>query len=64
MGLSTAHYLMSDPAFDRNTTVTLVEGSDIAAGASGYAGGFLAKGDDWHSSETRGTSFPLTVVVC
>ena len=63
MGLSTAHYLMSDPAFDPNTTVTLVEGTDIAAGASGYAGGFLAKGDDWHTPETRGTISPLTVVM-
>lgn len=41
MGASTAYYLSKSPS----CTVTLVEKTDIACGASGKSGGFLAL--DW-----------------
>jgi glycine/D-amino acid oxidase-like deaminating enzyme len=40
-GAASAYYLT-----DRGAQVTLIEGSTIAAGASGKAGGLLAL--DWH----------------
>jgi glycine/D-amino acid oxidase-like deaminating enzyme len=49
-GVSTAYYLSISPNRPANTQITLVEECKIAAGASGYSGGFLAK--DWHGSAT------------
>ena len=49
-GTSTAYYLSTSSARSAETRITLVEGTKIAAGASGYSGGFLAK--DWHGSAT------------
>ncbi|KAK4683884.1 hypothetical protein P7C73_g6332, partial [Tremellales sp. Uapishka_1] len=49
-GVTTAYFLSVSPHRDPSTRITLVEGSRIAAGASGYSGGFLAK--DWHGSAT------------
>lgn len=49
-GVSTAYFLSISPHLPKSTTITLVEGTRIAAGASGYSGGFLAK--DWHGSAT------------
>jgi len=49
-GTSTAYYLSTSLARSPETKITLVEGTKIAAGASGYSGGFLAK--DWHGSAT------------
>ena len=54
VGVSTAYYLSRSPALDSETTVTLVEGVGIAAGASGYAGGFLAREREWHTDDTAG----------
>ncbi len=47
VGCSTAYYLSSSPNAPR---ITLVERCEIAAGASGKAGGLLAL--DWHGSAT------------
>ena len=44
IGSSTAYFLSKRAA----ATVTLLEGSEIAAGASGKAGGLLAL--DWHGA--------------
>jgi glycine/D-amino acid oxidase-like deaminating enzyme len=49
-GVSTAYYLSISPNRPSNTKITLVEECKIAAAASGYSGGFLAK--DWHGSAT------------
>ena len=49
-GVSTAYFLATHPNRDENVKITLVEGTRIAAAASGYSGGFLAK--DWHGSAT------------
>ena len=46
IGVSTAYYLSRHTAFTASKgsiRVTIVEGSEIAAGASGKAGGFLAR---------------------
>ena len=48
-GVSTAYFL-STSAAKAGAKITLVEGTKIAAGASGYSGGFLAK--DWHGTAT------------
>jgi glycine/D-amino acid oxidase-like deaminating enzyme len=50
-GISTAWYLATHPQRPANSQITVVEGTKIAAGASGYSGGFLAK--DWHGSATE-----------
>ncbi|KAJ6258834.1 hypothetical protein Dda_6888 [Drechslerella dactyloides] len=47
IGVSTAYFLSRHPA---NPSVTLIEASSIACGASGKAGGLLAL--DWHGVET------------
>ncbi|KAF3920943.1 hypothetical protein ABW20_dc0104348 [Dactylellina cionopaga] len=47
VGVSSAYFLSHHPS---NPSVTLVEASSIAAGASGKAGGLLAL--DWHGSDT------------
>ncbi|ORY25520.1 putative cytoplasm protein [Naematelia encephala] len=52
VGCSTAYFLVQNELLQEETTVTLVEGTEVAAGASGYAGGFLAKGAEWHRPET------------
>jgi glycine/D-amino acid oxidase-like deaminating enzyme len=49
-GVSTAYYTAISSSRSPQTKITLVEGSSVAAGASGYSGGFLAK--DWHGSAT------------
>ncbi|WWD16036.1 hypothetical protein CI109_100461 [Kwoniella shandongensis] len=53
-GVSTAYYLSIHPLRSPQTRITLVEGTKIAAAASGYSGGFLAK--DWHGSATASLS--------
>lgn len=46
IGVSTAYYLSRHPTFaEGKVRITIVEGSEIAAGASGKAGGLLAV--DW-----------------
>lgn len=54
IGVSTAYYLSRHPSLPSTTRVTLIEGTDIAAGASEYAGGFLARDSEWHLPETEG----------
>lgn len=54
VGVSTAYFTAISNARSVGTKITLVEGTKIAAGASGYSGGFLAK--DWHGSPTASTS--------
>jgi glycine/D-amino acid oxidase-like deaminating enzyme len=49
-GVSTAYYLSISSHLPKDATITLVEGTGIAAAASGYSGGFLAK--DWHGTAT------------
>ncbi|KAG8946287.1 hypothetical protein FRC04_011917 [Tulasnella sp. 424] len=49
IGTCTAYYLSRHPKIG-STKIHLFEGSSIAAGASGKAGGFLAK--DWHNVRT------------
>jgi len=49
-GITTAWYLATHPKRPANSKITVIEGTKIAAGASGYSGGFLAK--DWHGSAT------------
>ena len=47
IGASTAYYLTRHPSFDSaRDSITVLEGSSIAAGASGKAGGLLAL--DWY----------------
>lgn len=53
-GTTTAYYLATHPQRPSGSKITIVEGSKIAAGASGYSGGFLAK--DWHGSATSSMS--------
>jgi glycine/D-amino acid oxidase-like deaminating enzyme len=48
-GTMTAYFLAQSAA-RAGAKITLVEGTKVAAGASGYSGGFLAK--DWHGSAT------------
>lgn len=55
IGVCTAYYLVTDPSLPADTSVTLVEGTRIAAGASGHAGGFLAREDKWFTEATMGT---------
>lgn len=52
-GTTTAYYLATHPQRPAGSKITIVEGTKIAAGASGYSGGFLAK--DWHGSATAST---------
>ena len=54
IGVCTAYYLVSDPTLPEYTTVTLIEGTKIAAGASGHAGGFLAREEKWFTDATLG----------
>ncbi|TYJ56628.1 hypothetical protein B9479_002720 [Cryptococcus floricola] len=49
-GVSTAYFLATHPLRNPSTRITLIEGTKIAAAASGFSGGFLAK--DWHGSAT------------
>lgn len=53
-GVSTAYFLSTHPRRSPSTTITIVEGTKIAAAASGFSGGFLAK--DWHGSSTASLS--------
>ncbi|KAK4702732.1 hypothetical protein P7C70_g3487, partial [Phenoliferia sp. Uapishka_3] len=56
MSITTAYYLLTDPALPSGTRVTLVENSrrGIAAGASSYAAGFLAGGEDaWQAPPSQ-----------
>jgi glycine/D-amino acid oxidase-like deaminating enzyme len=50
-GVSTAYFLAQADVAAR---ITIVEGTEIAAGASGKSGGFLAK--DWHGTPTASLS--------
>lgn len=54
-GITTAWYLAIHPKRPAGTKITVVEGTKVAAGASGYSGGFLAK--DWHGSATASMCF-------
>lgn len=50
IGVSSAYYLTQSAKYDQETTeIVIVEGSGIASGASGKAGGLLAL--DWHVSK-------------
>jgi hypothetical protein len=57
VGLSSAYYILSSPLLPAGSTVTLIENSSsIAAGASSYAGGFIAGGaggDAWQGAPSR-----------
>ncbi|OCF36493.1 cytoplasmic protein [Kwoniella heveanensis BCC8398] len=53
-GVSTAYFLACHPLRSASTKITLVEGTKVAAAASGKSGGFLAK--DWHGSATADLS--------
>ncbi|OWT41299.1 cytoplasmic protein [Cryptococcus neoformans] len=53
-GVSTAYFLSTHPQRSPSTSITIVEGTNIAAAASGFSGGFLAK--DWHGSSTSSLS--------
>ncbi|QSL65993.1 hypothetical protein MERGE_003130 [Pneumocystis wakefieldiae] len=51
IGSTTAYYLTSHPKYDSSKmSITLIEGTGIASGASGKAGGLLAL--DWHGQDT------------
>lgn len=60
MGLCSAYYLLHlSPASSSHHVVTLIENSPsltIAAGASSFAGGFLAGGPAWHEGPARDLS--------
>lgn len=44
VGVSTAYFLVNHPQFDsQRYAVTVIEGTRVAAAASGKAGGLLAK---------------------
>lgn len=53
-GVSTAFYLTRHPSLPSGSSITIIEGTDIAAAASGKSGGFLAK--DWHGAATASLS--------
>ena len=53
-GISTAYFLANSPALPPGAKITVVEGTEIAAAASGKSGGFLAK--DWHGTPTASLS--------
>jgi glycine/D-amino acid oxidase-like deaminating enzyme len=53
-GISTAYYLIRSASLPSGSSITIIEGTDIAAAASGKSGGFLAK--DWHGSATASLS--------
>lgn len=53
-GISTAYYLAHSPSLPPGSSISIIEGTDIAAAASGKSGGFLAK--DWHGSATASLS--------
>ncbi|AAW41882.1 cytoplasm protein, putative [Cryptococcus deneoformans JEC21] len=53
-GVSTAYFLSTHPQRSSSTSITIVEGTKIAAAASGFSGGFLAK--DWHGTSTSSLS--------
>lgn len=53
-GISTAYYLTCSPSLPSGSSITIVEGTDIASAASGKSGGFLAK--DWHGAATASLS--------
>ncbi|KAI5476784.1 hypothetical protein MNV49_007299 [Pseudohyphozyma bogoriensis] len=50
IGTCSAYYLATSTTLPKGSKVTIVEGSEIAAGASGKAGGLLAL--DWHGPST------------
>lgn len=54
----TAYYLSLHTSLPEGCTVTLVEGTGMAAGQSRYAGEFLARGKEWHTLETASQSVP------
>lgn len=49
-GVTTAYFLSVASNLPKGAKITIVENTGIAAGASGYSGGFLAK--DWHGNAT------------
>jgi len=51
---TTTAYFLAQSAARAGAKITLVEGTKVAAGASGYSGGFLAK--DWHGTATASES--------
>jgi len=58
---TTTAYFLAQSAARAGAKITLVEGTKVAAGASGYSGGFLAK--DWHGSATA-SKHTLAYVIC
>jgi glycine/D-amino acid oxidase-like deaminating enzyme len=53
-GISTASFLAHSPSLPAGAQITVIEGTEIAAAASGKSGGFLAK--DWHGTPTASLS--------
>jgi glycine/D-amino acid oxidase-like deaminating enzyme len=53
-GISTAYFLANSPSLPTGAKITVIEGTEIAAAASGKSGGFLAK--DWHGTPTASLS--------
>jgi glycine/D-amino acid oxidase-like deaminating enzyme len=49
IGVSTAYYISKHPKY-KSQSITLIDSTDVAAAASGKAGGLLAL--DWHEKET------------
>jgi glycine/D-amino acid oxidase-like deaminating enzyme len=51
IGVCTAYYTALHPSLPPNTSITIIEATDVASGASGKAGGLLA--EDWHGGATE-----------
>lgn len=52
IGVCTAYYTSLHPSLPPNTSITIIEATSVASGASGKAGGLLA--EDWHGGATSG----------
>lgn len=50
IGVCTAYYTALHPSLPPNASITIIEATDVASGASGKAGGLLA--EDWHGGAT------------
>jgi hypothetical protein len=61
IGTSTAYYLSTSKARGEDTTVTLVEATDVASAASGKSGGFLAL--DWHGQATASACLGTRIAI-
>ncbi|KAJ9097222.1 hypothetical protein QFC21_004891 [Naganishia friedmannii] len=52
IGVCTAYYLSLHPSLPSNASISIIEATAVASGASGKAGGLLA--EDWHGGATAG----------